>query len=214
MELIRDIISFILHIDKHLDQIVATYGSLTYLLLCLIVFLETGLVVTPFLPGDSLLFAAGAIASRGLLNPHILFLILAISAIIGDLVNYMIGTYFGEKILSSGKFIKKEHLDKTERYFSKYGSKTIVFARFVPIVRTIAPFMAGLGKMEYRKFGLYNIVGGVVWVFLFIYAGYIFGQTEWVKKNFVSVILMIIIISCIPPFIEWFKERKKSLIAA
>lgn len=206
-----NIFSFILHFDEHLIQIVAQYGTLTYVFLFAIIFAETGLVFFPFLPGDSLLFAAGAIAAMGALNIWVLLVLLSIAAILGDTVNYMIGHYFGEKIVSNPKFplIKPEHIVKTNAFYAKHGPKTIVLARFVPIVRTFAPFVAGVGKMEYSTFIRYNVIGGLLWVFLFTLAGYFFGNLPFVQKNFELVIIAIVLVSVVPMLIEWLKARKE-----
>ena len=205
-------IDFFLHIDKHLAEIVSQYGAWTYIILFLMIFCETGLVVTPFLPGDSLLFAAGAIASSGSLNVHSIFLLLLVAAIAGDTVNYHIGYFLGPKFLekNKSKFIKKEYLERTHRYFEKYGGKTIIIARFVPIVRTFAPFLAGIGSMTYRHFLCYNVVGALLWVSLFTYAGYYFGEIPFVKKNFTFVILAIIVISVMPAVIEVIKAKRET----
>lgn len=209
MDILNFFIDFILHIDKHLDQIIAAYGVFTYAILFIIIFLETGLVFTPFLPGDSLLFAAGALASLGSLNIFILVIILMAAAILGDTSNYWIGHFFGEKILSHPRSpINEEHLKKTEEFFKKHGGKTIILARFVPIVRTFAPFVAGAGQMNYSKFISYNIIGGVIWVCLFTLTGYLFGNLTFIKKNFSLVILVIIAISLIPIGLEFLKNKK------
>jgi len=178
----------------------------------LIIFCETGLVFTPFLPGDSLLFAAGALAALGSLNPLILFLLLAVAAILGDTVNYWIGEFIGEKLFDSKKlkFLKREHLDKTHQFYEKHGGKTIIIARFVPIIRTFAPFVAGIGSMTYAKFLSYNFLGGILWVGLFIFGGYYFGNLPFVKSNFSAVILAIVIISVLPGVIEYLRNRKKA----
>lgn len=200
----------ILHLDKYLGQLVATYGVLTYAILFVIVFAETGLVVTPFLPGDSLLFAAGAIASLGSLNIGIIWLLLVVAAVIGDTVNYWVGHFFGQKIVDNPKikFINQEHIDKTEQFYKKYGGKTIVLARFVPIVRTFAPFVAGVGTMNYPKFITYNIIGGVLWVSLFIFAGYFFGNIPVIQKNFHYVIFVIIGLSILPIIYEYIQHKR------
>ena len=218
MEWIKHVIDLFLHLDKHLVQFVADHGYWTYGMLLAVIFCETGLVVTPFLPGDSLLFAAGAIAGLssdqaggGVLNPHLLFVGLAIAAIIGDTVNYHLGKVFGEKIFTeNARFLKKEYLVRTHKFYEKHGGKTIILARFVPIVRTFAPFVAGVGAMTYWKFLAYNVIGGIVWVAGFIYAGYFFGQTELVKKNFSLVVIAIIVISVLPMAIEVLKARAEA----
>ncbi len=201
-----NIINFILHLDTHLASLVASYGTLVYGFLFLIVFLETGLVVTPFLPGDSLLFVAGAMAAVGDFNIWLLLVILSFAAILGDTVNYSLGKYFGEKIFS--KFIKKEHLDKTQKFFDKYGKKTIILARFVPIVRTFAPFVAGVGKMHYLTFLSFNVIGGLVWVALFTLSGFFFGNLALVKENLGIIILSIIFVSLLPILFEYLKAKK------
>jgi membrane-associated protein len=209
MEILKEIFDFILHLDVHLNELILQYGALTYLILFLIIFAETGLVVTPFLPGDSLIFAAGTFAALGSFNPHLLFIILAAAAILGDTANYWIGKFFGQKITESKKikFVNQSHIEKTHRFFEKYGGKTIIIARFVPIVRTFAPFVAGAGSMTYGKFIKYNVIGGVLWVALFTYSGYYFGNIPAVKENFILVIIAIIILSLMPPFIEYIKHR-------
>jgi membrane-associated protein len=197
-----------LHLDKHLGDVIRDYGTWTYLILFLIIFCETGLVVTPFLPGDSLLFAAGALAHRGELNPMWLFLVLSGAAIAGDTVNYWIGAIVGPKAFSGKvRFLKKEHLERTHRFYEKYGGKTIIIARFVPIVRTFAPFVAGIGAMNYARFIVYNIIGGIAWVALFVFGGYWFGTLPFVKNNFEIVIIVIIVISVMPMVIEFLRAR-------
>lgn len=202
MSLFAFFIDFILHLDVHLQAIIQSYGIWTYALLFLIIFLETGLVFTPFLPGDSLLFAAGTFAALGSLNLNLLILLLVIAAILGDTINYNIGKFLGQKLMAMAnhRFLKKEYFDYTERYFDKYGNKTIMIARFIPIVRTIAPFLAGVGMMPYLRFLSYNILGGLLWVFAFILGGYFFGNIPMVKENFTLVILGIIIVSLMPLF--------------
>lgn len=206
--MITNIISFILHLDSHLAALVVSYGLWVYGFLFLIVFLETGLVVTPFLPGDSLLFVAGAMAAVGDFNIWILFFILALAAILGDTVNYAMGKYFGENVFS--KFIKKEHLAKTQNFFDKYGKKTIILARFVPIVRTFAPFVAGVGKMHYLTFLSFNIIGALVWVSLFTLSGFFFGNLPIVKENLGFIILGIILVSLLPILFEYLKHKKQT----
>ena len=208
MDILNFFIEFILHIDKHLDQIITAYGILTYVILFLIIFLETGVVFTPFLPGDSLLFAAGAIAAMGSLNIYLLILTLIVAAILGDTCNYWIGHFFGEKILSHPKSpINEKHLKKTEDFFKKHGGKTIILGRFVPIVRTFAPFVAGAGQMKYSKFIFYNIFGGIIWVLFFTLAGYLLGNFSFAKKNFSLVIFIIILFSVTPIIFEFIKKN-------
>lgn len=211
MEVIKFLIDFILHMDVHLNEIISNYGAWTYGILSGVIFMETGFVVTPFLPGDSLLFAAGTFASLGSLNPFLLFGLLSTAAILGDTVNYHIGQYIGERAFSGEiKFLKQEYLEKTQEFYDKHGGKAIILARFVPIIRTFAPFVAGIGTMKYRKFITYNVVGGIIWVALFISLGFFFGNIPFVKKNFELVIFAIIFISFIPPVLEVFKARKES----
>ncbi|RRD90768.1 DedA family protein [Conchiformibius steedae] len=210
--MITEIIDFILHIDKHLVALSAQYGAWLYALLFLIVFCETGLVVTPFLPGDSLLFAAGAVAaaSAGALNVHIMAVVLLAAAIIGDAVNFAIGKYFGEKLFANpdSKVFKREYLDKTHAFYEKYGGKTIILARFVPIVRTFAPFVAGMGKMHYGQFIRYNIIGALAWVLSLTYLGYGFGNLLFIKDNFGKVVIGIIIVSVLPMVVEMIKAKR------
>jgi membrane-associated protein len=214
METIKHLIDLFLHLDKHLNEIIQGYGLWTYLILFLIIFCETGLVVTPILPGDSLLFAAAALsATEGSpLNVGWLFLLLSIAAIIGDTVNYWIGSYLGPKVFSQEKsrLFKKEHLMRTQKFYEKYGAKTIIIARFIPIVRTFAPFVAGIGSMNYARFITYNIVGGILWVAICLTAGYLFGNIPIVKQNFSIVILAIVFISILPAIIEFLRNRSKN----
>jgi membrane-associated protein len=199
---------FILHIDKHLAEIINSYGLWTYAILFLIIFCETGLVIMPLLPGDSLLFAAGSFAAIGKLNPHLMFALLSIAAILGDTVNYWIGHYIGPKAFSNNyKFLKKEHLEKTHKFYEKYGGKTIILARFIPIIRTFAPFVAGIGTMNYSKFFLFNVIGGVSWVAIFVYMGYFFGNLDFVQNNFGLVAIAIILLSVVPIIIEFIKHK-------
>ncbi len=200
-------LEYFLHLDRHLADVVAAYGGWVYAIMFLIVFAETGFVVTPFLPGDSLLFAAGVIARSGGLNPHAIFILLAAAAILGDTINYSIGKYIGPKVFKKQKslFFNPAHLDRAHRFYEKYGGKTIVIARFVPIIRTFAPFVAGIGKMTYARFVTYNIAGGVLWVALLTYSGYAFANLEVVKKNFSLVIGAIIVISVMPAVIEFIR---------
>ena len=211
MSIIKNFIDFILHLDKYLSVIIQNYGALTYLFLFLIIFAETGLVITPFLPGDSLLFAAGTFAAIGALNVMWVFAIIAVAAILGDTINYSIGKFLGSKAFERyPKIFKKEYLDKTHKFYSKYGNKTIVLARFVPIVRTFAPFVAGVGKMKYPNFLMYNIVGGIVWTALFVFGGYYFGNLPIVKNNFSIMIIIIIVLSFVPILVEWRKHNRKN----
>lgn len=216
MDSIQYVIDLFLHFDRHLRDMLDWVGPWTYVFLFLIVFCETGLVVAPFLPGDSLLFAAGALAATHSLNLSVLLASLGVAAILGDAVNYLIGAKFGERFLATQKipWIRKEHLDQTHAFFERYGNKTIVLARFVPIVRTFAPFVAGIGKMSYRQFGFYNIVGGCAWVLSCTSAGYFFGSREIVKKNFPLVVLGIVIVSILPIAWEAFRSRARRKAAA
>lgn len=212
MEYVTWLISFIMHIDRHLVEIIQHYGILTYFIIFLIVFCETGLVVTPFLPGDSLIFALGALAAGGELNLALISGVLVFAAIIGDTVNYHIGKYVGPKVFTQdgNRFFKKEHLMKTHVFYEKHGAVTIIIARFIPIIRTFAPFVAGIGIMNYGRFIVYNISGAIMWVVLFITGGYFFGNLPMVRKNFTLVILAIIVISVLPIVIEVYKTWKGS----
>jgi membrane-associated protein len=212
MDLLRYALDFLLHLDKHLLDLVAQYGAWTYLILFGIVFCETGLVVTPFLPGDSLLFAAGAFAATGAFDLALLLLVLSVAAIAGDAVNYSVGRMLRHRLADRGRlpFIKPAHLEKTHAFYEKYGVKTIVIARFVPIVRTFAPFVAGVGEMSYRTFSLYNVAGGVAWVLLCTLGGYLFGNLPFVRENFSLVILGIIVVSLLPAVLEILLARSRS----
>jgi membrane-associated protein len=212
MGLIRYLIEFVLHIDQHLDAIIQSYGTWTYALVFAIVFCETGFVVTPFLPGDSLLFALGTFAARGSLDLSLVLLLLAIAAILGDTVNYWIGAILGPKVFhtESTRFLNKRHLQRTHEFYERHGGKTIIIARFIPIIRTFAPFVAGIGKMSYGKFLAYNVVGGVAWVALFVLGGFYFGNLPMVKRNFTFVIAAIIVISVIPAVVEWWRQWRAS----
>ncbi|HYG62936.1 MAG TPA: DedA family protein [Thermoanaerobaculia bacterium] len=207
MEALKDLIDIFLHLDKHLKPILETYGAWTYGLLFAIVFCETGLVVTPFLPGDSLLFAAGTFAATGSLSLWWLMLLLFIAAVLGDTVNYWIGHSLGPRLLKMRRIIKPEHLQRTHDFYERYGGKTIVIARFVPIVRTFAPFVAGLGSMTYGRFMTYNVAGAALWVVLCTMAGYLFGNLPFVQENFSLVILGIIFVSILPAVIEILRAR-------
>ena len=212
MELIKTLIDFILHIDQHLVDIVNDYQTWTYLILFLIIFAETGLVVTPFLPGDSLLFATGAIIAKPEtdLNIGLMWILLIVAAILGDLVNYHVGKFIGVKAFSGKyRFLKIEYLNKTQQFYDKHGGKTIIYARFIPIIRTFAPFVAGIGTMSYGRFATYNIVGGIAWVTSFLFIGYFFGSLPIIKSNFTLVIFGIIFLSILPPIIEVIRERRK-----
>lgn len=210
MEIVQLAIDFILHIDQHLIDITAAYGMWTYAVLAVIVFAETGLVVTPFLPGDSLLFAAGAICALGTMNVWVMIALLIVAAILGDAVNYTIGNRLGPKIFSSttSKLLNREHLNRTHAFYERHGGKTIILARFMPIIRTFAPFVAGIGAMRYRQFAVYNVVGAVVWVASFSLLGYYFGNLELVRKNFTLVIGVIIVLSVLPAVWEFLRARK------
>jgi membrane-associated protein len=212
MEFLRELFEFFLHIDEALKQLTATYGVWTYAILVLVVFCETGLVVTPFLPGDSLLFAAGAIAADPAagLDPLVLYVLLTIAAIVGDSVNYSIGARLGIKIFDLNlPFVKREYLDRANEFYAKHGAKMIVMARFVPIVRTFAPFAAGIAKMDYKTFITYNVVGALIWTTLFIWAGYFFGNLPFVQDNFELVALAIVVLSVVPMIYEWMQSRRK-----
>ncbi len=208
MEYLKDFIEILMHLDKHLTLIIQNYGVWTYLILFLIIFCETGLVVTPVLPGDSLLFAIGNLAALGSLEVGPLFILLSVAAISGDTVNYWIGHFVGPRVFQGGgRLLKKEYLDRTHAFYEKYGGKTIILARFVPIIRTFAPFVAGVGSMSYGKFFVYNILGGISWIALFVFAGYYFGNLPVVKHNFTIVIFAIIFISILPGMVEFIRHR-------
>ncbi|EEI90934.1 SNARE-like domain protein [Sphingobacterium spiritivorum ATCC 33300] len=212
MDLIAQLFDFIRHIDRHMVDIVNDYQAWTYVILFVIIFAETGLVVTPFLPGDSVLFATGVILAKqeSQLSVWIMLVLLIAAAVLGDFVNYEIGKYFGKRLFKpDSKIFKPSYLLKTEQFYEKYGVKTIIYARFVPIVRTFAPFIAGIGKMPYSRFGSYNIIGGVLWVSLFLLTGYFFGQISFIQHNFSLVILLIITISVIPPVVEIVRNKSK-----
>ncbi len=212
MEILSKFIGIFLHLDKHLNIVIQNYGVWTYLIIFVIVFCETGLVITPLLPGDSLLFAAGSFAGMGMMDIRLLFLLLCGAAILGDSVNYYIGRRMGPKVFqnNNSRIFKKEYLDKTHRFYEKYGGKTIILARFIPIVRTFAPFVAGVGTMSYSRFALFNITGGIAWVAIFVFGGYYFGGLPIVKQNFSVVILAIIFISILPGIVEFIRHRRQS----
>lgn len=208
METIKQLIDYFLHLDRYLGQVIAAYGLWTYGLLFAIIFCETGLVVMPFLPGDSLLFAAGALTATTALKIGWLLILLIVAAVLGDAVNYMVGYYAGEKLIRT-RLIKKEHLDRTHEFFQKHGKMTIVLARFVPIVRTFAPFVAGMGKMRYAEFAVYNVTGGILWVSLFVTAGRLFGNLPVVKEYFSLVIAAIIVLSVVPIVYEVWRQWRE-----
>ena len=213
MEYIRSLIDFILHIDRHLDTMIQTFGPWMYVILFLIIFAETGLVVTPFLPGDSLLFAVGALTARpDGLNLTLILVLLPIAAILGDGVNYWVGQAVGPRVFRNkeSRWLNPRHLERTHAFYEKYGGKTIIIARFMPIIRTFAPFVAGMGRMNYARFTAYNISGGLIWIFFFVIIGYFFGNWPVVKRNFTLVILVIIVLSMMPPVIEYLRHRFKS----
>lgn len=210
MEFVRDIVNIALHIDKYLNIVIQNFGNWSYLLLFGVIFLETGLVITPFLPGDSLLFAVGAFSALGSLNLLWFFITLSGAAILGDTVNYTLGKLLGEKIIKKGNhcFFKKEHLERTHKFYEKHGGKTIILARFIPIIRTFAPFVAGIGEMNYCKFFVYNVTGAILWVAVFLLGGYYFGNTPLIKENFFIAILAIMALSVVPVIVEFLRHRK------
>lgn len=217
MDLLRLIVDYVLHVDRHLAELISSFGPWFYVLMFLVIFCETGLVITPFLPGDSLLFALGAFAARpDGLNLGTLLLSLTIAAIVGDSVNYWIGSLLGPRIFRGEKirFLNPKHLEKTHEFYERYGGKTIILARFVPIVRTFAPFVAGMGRMTYRRFMAFNVIGGVVWIALFLIGGYAFGNVPVIKRNFTLVILGIIVVSILPAVFEFLRERNRLKRAA
>lgn len=209
MEYLQTAVDLFVHVDEHLNTVIILFGPWTYVILFAIIFAETGLVVAPFLPGDSLIFAVGSIAALGTLNIWVIYALLLAAAILGDSFNYWIGAQFGRRILerTGSRLVKKQHLEKTEAFFAKHGAKTIVLARFMPIVRTLAPFVAGIGRMPYATFATYNVVGGFVWVTMFTWGGYWFGNIPWVRHNFEYVILGIVATSFIPPVWEFVRTR-------
>jgi membrane-associated protein len=211
MELISRVVDLFLNLDVYLTDVVTQYGGWTYAILFLIVFCETGLVVTPILPGDSLLFAAGSLAALGGLDPFVLFVLLSAAAILGDAVNYQAGKYFGARIFKpDARFLKQAYLDRTNQFYERHGPKTIVIARFVPIVRTFAPFVAGMGRMTYRRFAIYNVTGAILWVGVCVPAGYFFGNIPAVKENFTLVLLAIIFVSLLPGLVSIWNARRDS----
>lgn len=216
--MLSSLIDFFVHLDKHLGRIIADYGAWTYALLFVTIFCETGLVVTPFLPGDSLLFAAGALtaagsldgaARGGTLNPHVLFLLLSLAGILGNTANYTIGHYAGPKVFSAKhRLLKREYLEKAHRFYERHGGKAVIIGRFLPIFRTFVPFVAGIGAMTYRRYTLFNVIGSVLWVALFVYTGYFFGNLPFIRRHFSLVILAVIAISLLPPVIEYVRRRR------
>jgi len=212
MEFLNQFLDVVLHLREHIGELIAQFGPHIYTIFFLVIFCETGLVLTPFLPGDSLLFTAGAFAALGQLNIWFMFALLSIAAILGDTVNYWIGHYLGPKVFKwkKSRFFNPEHLQRTHAFYEKYGGKTIILARFVPIIRTFAPFVAGIGAMTYPQFILYNVVGGLAWVAICLFAGYWFGNMPWVAKNFELVIIAIIFVSVLPMVYEFWKSRSRT----
>jgi membrane-associated protein len=212
MEHVTQFINIFLHLDKYLSEIIQNYGYVTYIILFIIIFCETGLVILPFLPGDSLLFAAGTFVAKGDLSLGILYVTLCIAAVLGDSVNYEIGRFFGPKIAKQEKtrFLNRDHVERTHKFYEKYGAKTIIIARFVPIIRTFAPFVAGIGDMGYKRFLQYNVIGGIGWISICMLGGYLFGNIEFVKHNFSLVMLGIVIVSILPAVIEYIRYKLSS----
>ena len=212
MEFLGNLLSIVLHLDQHLDQLIPQYGLWVYALLFLIIFCETGLVVTPFLPGDSLLFAVGTIAARGSLDVWWAAGLLTVAAVTGDAANYWVGRLLGAELLRPGRtrLIKQEHVDRTHEFYERHGAKTIVLARFVPIIRTFAPFVAGFGRMTYGRFTMYNVSGGVIWIVLFVVGGYYFGNLPVVRQHFGLALLAIILVSLLPMVFAFVRERSRA----
>ncbi len=212
MDLISGFVDLVLHLDQHLRELAQTYGTWVYAVLFLIVFLETGVVVTPFLPGDSLLFVAGTVAAAGELNVHTLVVLLVVAAIAGDSLNYLIGRYLGPRVFrfDDSRFFKRAHVDRTHAFFERHGGKSIIIARFIPIIRTYAPFVAGIGAMSYKRFLMFNVTGAVLWVTLLTYAGFFFGNLPLVRNNLTAVILGIIVLSVMPAIIEFWRAKRAS----
>ncbi len=210
MDIIKQCLDFFIHLDHHANALFTTYGAGAYAVVFLIIFCETGLVIMPFLPGDSLLFILGALAAKGIVRADVLWVLLTVAAIVGDTLNYFIGAWLAPKIFRGERirFLKQEHLDKTKRFYEKHGSKTIILARFIPLIRTIAPFLAGVGAMSYRRFFLYNVVGAILWVSIGIGSGYLFGNLPFVEKNFSLVVLAIVVLSLIPAVWEYVAHKK------
>jgi membrane-associated protein len=216
MDLVYVLLDFLLHLDRHLAEMIQQYGAWTYLILFLIIFCETGLVVTPLLPGDSLLFAVGTFCALGALDLGWILILLALAAILGDAVNYAIGYRLGPRVFRSerSRFLNRRHLERTHEFYERYGPITIVLARFIPIIRTFAPFVAGIGRMTYARFAVYNVAGGIAWIAIFVLGGYAFGNIPVVKRNFTLVILAIIVLSVLPGVIEYVRQRRQSTGAA
>ncbi len=216
MELVANFIDIFVHLDTHLNSVIQSYGGWTYAILFLIIFCETGLVITPILPGDSLLFAAGSFAALGSLDPAWLFGLLTVAAILGDTVNYGVGHFIGPKVFhfEDSRFFRKEYLERTHQFYEKHGGKTIIIARFMPIIRTFAPFVAGVGSMSYRKFIVYNVSGAILWIGIFIFGGYLFGNIPAVKRNFTLVIMVIIFLSILPGIIEILRHKYRNSVRA
>ncbi|HIH31853.1 TPA: DedA family protein [Candidatus Woesearchaeota archaeon] len=211
MSLITDLLDYVMHLDTNLLSIINIYGLWVYLIIFIVIFLETALVLTPFLPGDSLIFTAGALSAQGAMNAFFLFILMSAASILGDTVNYSIGHFIGPRVFKSkSKLLNKEYLNRTHKFFDKYGGKTIIIARFIPIIRTFAPFLAGVGKMNYFRFLVYNVVGGILWVGFFLWTGYFFGNLPFVKENFTIFIGVIIVVSLIPAAIEFYKHWREN----
>ncbi|MDR2130841.1 MAG: DedA family protein [Odoribacteraceae bacterium] len=213
MEFLESLLDIFLHLDVHLQELVTRYDTWVYAILFAVIFCETGLVITPFLPGDSLLFVAGAlVTTTGVLDVHVLLLLLSGAAILGDAVNYTIGLHFGRRLFRDpgSRLFRQSYLEKTHAFYERHGGKTIILARFVPIVRTFAPFVAGMGRMTYRRFAVFNVAGGVAWSALFLYAGFFFGEMPFVKRNLEFLMLAIIVISVVPVLVEWARGRART----
>lgn len=210
MEIVSYLVDLFLHLDKHLADLISQYGTWTYAILFAVIFCETGLVIAPFLPGDSLLFATGALAATGALDPNLAFMLMAAASILGDNTNYTVGRFVGPRAFSGhNRFLKKEYLDKTQHFYEKYGGRTIIVGRFLPIIRTFAPFVAGIAKMDRRKYVPFTVIGAAFWVGLFLYAGYFFGSLPFVKNNFSIVIVVIVLISSLPAIFEVIRSRRR-----
>jgi membrane-associated protein len=210
MEFIIGALDVLLHLERYLDVWAVNYGVWMYAILFAVIFAETGLVITPFLPGDSLLFAVGAIAARGVLSLPVILLLLTVAAVIGDTLNYSVGRYFGDHVLKRfSRIVKPEYVQKTHDFYEKHGSKMIVLARFVPIIRTLAPFVAGIATMRYREFAFYNVIGGIFWITSMTLAGFAFGNLEFVRRNFSAVVIGIVLVSLMPMLVEYVRIRRQ-----